>query len=207
MSQRITSIYKLITFPSVYEGVQTALGARKLRRYLANGPLQTRPGDRVLDVGCGPATLRPLLGDVEYLGMDLNAPHIAQATEKYGHMGRFICGNAVSDIENAPGPFDLIICLGLLHHLDDDEAEVLITALSTRLAPGGRLVTNDPVFIERQNPVARFIKNRDSGENIRTKAGYTALFAKARGQLESAILSGRLHVPYNHCCNTLTNSA
>jgi 2-polyprenyl-3-methyl-5-hydroxy-6-metoxy-1,4-benzoquinol methylase len=207
MSQKITSVYKLVTIPFFYELIQNSLGRKKTLRYLAQGPLKTKPGDRVLDVGCGPATIRPFLGDVDYLGMDLNAPHIEKATADYGHMGRFICGNAVTDIESAKGPFDLIICLGLLHHLEDSEARTLLSALSARLSKTGRLVTNDPVYIPRQNFIAKKLNDLDSGQNIRTPEGYKALFVDENTDMQTLVLSGKLNIPYNHCCNIVQRKA
>lgn len=207
MSQKITSLYSLITVPVFYELVQSALGRKRTREYLCSGPLKTKIGDKVLDVGCGPATLRPFLGDVEYLGMDMNPKHIEKATETYGDMGTFICGNAVTDIENAPGPYDIIICIGLLHHLDDDEAVELLSSLSARLAPTGRIVTYDPVYVEKQNFIAKKLNDLDSGQNIRTPEGYKSLFDIQSVDLKTDVLSGMLNVPYNHCCNIATKAA
>ncbi len=207
MSQKITSVYKLVTIPFVYELIQSALGQKKFRKQLCSGPLQTRPGDRVLDVGCGPATLLPLLGGVDYLGMDLNPAHIEKAKANYRDKGRFICGNAVTEIEKAPGPFDLILCIGLLHHLDDDEAAELINALSKRLSAEGRLVTCDPVYLEKQNFIARTLKDLDSGQNIRTPNGYAERFSTSGLPLKTEVRSGLLNVPYNHCCNMLEQRA
>jgi len=204
MSQRTTSLYRLITLPSFYELVQSALGRKRTREYLCNGPLKTAAGDKVLDVGCGPATLRPFLGKVDYLGMDMNPRHIEKAVETYGHTGRFICGNAVADIKSAPGPYDIIICIGLLHHLDDNEAIELLGRLSERLSSVGRIVTYDPVYVEKQNFIAKKLNDLDSGQNIRTPEGYISLFNTERMTLRTDILSGMLNVPYNHCCNIAT---
>lgn len=203
MGQKIDSLYKIVTIPAFYEGIQNLLGRKKAFTYLANGPLKTKSGDRVLDVGCGPGTLRAYLGDVNYTGIDMNAPHIEQAKAKYGHIGTFHCGNAVTDIDIAAGPYDLIICLGLLHHLEDNEAVTLISALSERLSGKGRLVTFDPVYTVRQNPIARKLNDLDSGQNIRTQKAYKDLFASLPLPLESKVLSGKLNLPYNHCCNVL----
>lgn len=205
MSQKITSLYKLVTIPVVYELIQRTLGQKKTRNYLCNGPLKTNTGDRVLDVGCGPATLRPFLGDIHYQGMDLNPEHIEHATKNFGHLGVFICSNAVTDILNAPGPYDLIYCIGLLHHLDDDEAKTLINSLSARLADGGRLVTYDPVYIENQNIIAKWLNDLDSGQNVRTAQGYASLFDGIDLPLDTQVLSGMLNVPYNHCCNIVSH--
>ena len=207
MSQRTKSLYKLITIPKFYELVQSALGRKRTREYLCTGPLKTQPGIKVLDVGCGPATLRPFLGDIDYLGMDMNPKHVEQATQDYGHMGRFICGNAVTDTQSAPGPYDIIICIGLLHHLDDDEAVDLLGSLSERLADDGRIVTYDPVYIDKQNFIAKKLNDLDSGENIRTATGYSDLFDKSKLDLKTDVLSGMLNLPYNHCCNVATKIA
>ena len=204
MSQRVKSFYKLITLPIFYELVQSALGRKRTREYLCKGPLKTRNGDKILDVGCGPATLRPFLGDVDNLGMDMNPKHIEKATETYGHMGQFICGNAVTDIKNASGPYDIIICIGLLHHLDDHEAIELLDKLSDRLSPHGRIVTYDPVYIDKQNLIAKTLNDLDSGQNIRTAEGYISLFNTKLISLRTDVLSGMLNVPYNHCCNIAT---
>lgn len=204
MGQKINSLYKIVTIPILYETIQNILGRKKAFHFLANGPLKSKSGDRVLDVGCGPATLREYLGDIDYTGMDLNAPHIEQAKAKYGHNSKFFCGNAVTKIEKAPGPYDLIICIGLLHHLDNAEAMELLDSLSSRLAPKGRIVTFDPVYVDNQNFIAKKLNDLDSGQNIRTPEGYEQLFNTKSVDLKTDVLSGMLNVPYNHCCNIAT---
>lgn len=207
MSQKITNLYRLVTVPFIYEAIQSLLGRERTRKYLLSGPLRTRPGDRVLDVGCGPATLRPFLGDVQYLGMDMNPAHIETAIEKYGDTGQFVCGNAVTEAKKAPGPYDFIICIGLLHHLEDDEASELVQTLSKRLSARGRLVAYDPVYIQKQNPIAKKLKDLDSGQNIRTADGYAKLFSGTGNNYSSRVLSGMLNVPYNHCINAISRGA
>ncbi len=201
MSQRINSIYRLVTVPIVYEMIQKLLGQKKSRAYLCEGPLKTQSGDRILDVGCGPATLRNFLGDVEYTGIDLNSAHIEKAQAEQGHRGTFICGDAVTNMDKVPGPYDFIVCVGLLHHLDDDEAKTLVSSLSERLSEKGRLVTYDPVFIDNQNIIAKTLKALDSGQNIRRAEEYAKLFSADGFKLTTEVLSGMLNVPYNHCCN------
>lgn len=97
-----------MTIPFFYEAIQKTLGRDKARAFLHENHLNTTPGNKVLEVGCGPGSLLPLLGDVEYLGMDLNPAHIEKAKQANGDKGTFICGNAVTDVEHAAGPVDLI---------------------------------------------------------------------------------------------------
>ena len=99
---------------------------------------------------------------------------------------------------------DIIICIGLLHHLDDHEAIELLDKLSDRLSPHGRIVTYDPVYIDKQNLIAKTLNDLDSGQNIRTVEGYISLFNTKLISLRTDVLSGMLNVPYNHCCNIAT---
>lgn len=204
MSEKTKSLYRIVTIPLFYEAIQKTLGRDKARKYLQENHLQTNSGDKVLEVGCGPGSLLPLLGDVDYLGMDLNPAHIEKARQSNGDNGTFMCGNAVTEVEHAAGPFDLIICIGLLHHLDDSEASSMIKALSKRLSPSGRFVSLDPAYIDNQNIIAKKLADLDSGQNIRTQPEYAALFPSKAFKLNSQELGGLLNIPYNHCLNVLT---
>lgn len=204
MSEKTTSLYKIVTIPFFYEAIQKTLGRDKARSYLHKNFLQTKRGAQVLEVGCGPGSLLPLLGEVNYLGMDLNPAHIEKAKTENGDNGVFICGNAVTDTEHAAGPYDLIICIGLLHHLDDHECKSMINTLSSRLSSNGRFVSFDPTYIKNQNLIAKKMNDLDSGQNIRTPSEYAELFPTQGFILRTEILSGLLNVPYNHCCNILS---
>ncbi|RZV36225.1 MAG: class I SAM-dependent methyltransferase [Acidimicrobiales bacterium] len=204
MAEKTKSLYRIVTIPVFYEAIQIILGRDKARKHLREHYLQTKKGDKVLEVGCGPGSLLPLLGDVDYLGMDLNPVHIEKAKQSNGDKGTFICGNAVTEVEHAAGPFDLIICIGLLHHLNDDEAASMIGALSKRLSQNGRFVSLDPTYIDKQNCIAKKLADLDSGQNIRTQSAYASLFPSTKFNLDSRELSGLLNIPYNHCLNVLT---
>jgi protein-L-isoaspartate O-methyltransferase len=65
MAQRIEGLYKAITIPAIYRGLQYALGADKFLQRYATEILRIRPGSKVLDVGCGPANIVPYLPQVD----------------------------------------------------------------------------------------------------------------------------------------------
>ncbi|MGI9395115.1 MAG: hypothetical protein ACR2OY_10760, partial [Boseongicola sp.] len=69
---------------------------------------------------------------------------------------------------------------------------------STLLAPGGILVGHEPVYVPHQNPIARWMKNRDSGQNIRDEEGYSALFLRLGGRLSVSHHDDLIRIPYNH---------
>ena len=204
MSQRISSIYRLVTFPAVYKGLMGALGSDRARARLAREIFCAEPGMKVLDVGCGPASIFPYLPQVNYTGMDLNPKHIEHATQLYGHRGRFLIGDASRDLQGEDERFDLVIVSALLHHLEDDQARGLLERLCRLIGTGGRVVTFDNVWLEKQNLIAWSLNKLDSGLNVRSKDGYLSLTKDLPVTVESAIYRDLLRIPYDHFSMIMT---
>ena len=79
------------------------------------------PGMRILDLGCGPAEiLRFLPDDIDYVGYDISETYIHTAREKFKGRGEFHC--RLLELEEAKSleKFDLVMAIGVLHHMDDD---------------------------------------------------------------------------------------
>ena len=198
MSQRTSYFYRLVTIPAFYSAFQNILGAQSARKRLIEEHYDITPGLRVLDVGCGPADLLELLPRCDYTGIDLNPEHIDTASQKYGDRGRFECRDVAELEAESHEAFDRILFSGLLHHLDDDVAANLLQTCAKLLAPGGFLVGHEPVYVPQQNPLARWMKNRDSGQNIRDEDGYRALFRPLGGRLSVTLHDDLIRIPYNH---------
>ncbi len=64
MAQRVENIYRLVTLPWFYNSVQIALGADAARKRYVREFVRPQPGMRLLDVGCGPATIFPYLPEM-----------------------------------------------------------------------------------------------------------------------------------------------
>ncbi|NHC36997.1 class I SAM-dependent methyltransferase [Scytonema millei] len=97
---------------------------------------------RILDAGCGTGVgteyLVHLNPHAQVVGIDLSAGALAVARERCQRSG----ANRVEfhhlslyDAEQLPGEFDLINCVGVLHHLPDPIRG--IQAIASKLAPGG----------------------------------------------------------------------
>src|SRR5579871_2599938 len=80
MIRRITSV---LARPWVYQLFFNVIGAPERSRILVRDYIRPRPGDRILEIGCGPGTIVPYLPDSEYVGFDLSEEYIEQARKKF----------------------------------------------------------------------------------------------------------------------------
>jgi SAM-dependent methyltransferase len=207
VAQRITDLYKLVTYPIVYKTMALVLGSdRAYERYLRE-ILQVQPGMKMLDVGCGPATILSHLPSVDYTGIDLNESHVESARSQYPGKGRFLVGNAGVDLRLEKGEFDLINVSALLHHLSDEECRSLFSGLKQLMKPNGRIVTLDNVWLPRQRALVRFVNSMDSGLNIRTPEQYLSLLDGHSFEVETRTFNDLLRIPYDHFVMIARNSA
>jgi cyclopropane fatty-acyl-phospholipid synthase-like methyltransferase len=121
--QRTSGLYRLTQIPKVYEAFQEILAGSSMRARLVREFLQPRPGERILDIGCGSAAVLPYLGDVRYHGIDANPDHIAQARERHGARGTFSVGDIAAAAALQEGAYDSVYSIGVYHHLDDDRLD------------------------------------------------------------------------------------
>jgi len=99
---------------------------------------------RILDAGCGTGVgteyLVHLNPQATVVGIDLSAGALAIARERTQRSGADqveFHHLSLYDVARVPGEFDLINCVGVLHHLADPIKG--IQALAAKLAPGGLL--------------------------------------------------------------------
>lgn len=133
-----------------YDLVGTVLfGGRRRRAYrelvLRSG---VRPGDRVLDVGCGTGYLTALLAEAvgpagAAVGVDPSEAMVAQASEvRSGTGARFVVGFAES-LALEDGAFDVVTSSLALHHIDEDQRQAAAAEMARVLRPGGRVLVAD----------------------------------------------------------------
>lgn len=196
---QITSGFRAVLSSSIiYDSLQNIMGARQVRRELVDTFIRPEAGCRILDLGCGTAEiLQYLPNDVEYWGYDISPLYIEAAKERFGVRGRFHCGLlSKATLANLP-KFDRVLALGVLHHLEDEEANEFFALAKDALDSNGRVVTIDPCLARGQNPVARYLIMKDRGQNVREAEAYSSLarstFANVKGTLRH-----RKWIPYTH---------
>jgi len=117
------------------------------RRELARGALGAAPGERILDVGCGPGFyVAELLGEVlpggQVVGVDASPAMLAISARRCA--GQRGAGFAAADVGALPvteASFDAALCVQVLEYVTDVAAA--LAGLHRVLRPGGRLVVWD----------------------------------------------------------------
>ena len=119
---------------------------------------------RVLSIGCGRGQFELMLaGDAErVLGIDLSPESIDDARAAAARAGvehvEFACADVATFALDEP--FDTIVCIGFLHHLDEAGTRDLLRRLLDRLRPGGVLYTQDPNVHGILRSVGRLVMGR-----------------------------------------------
>ena len=138
-------------FPRIYERIWRPIVSRAFFGPFGMGPRKERrvtlemlnvsPGDRVLDVGCGPGNYTRHLADASasglVVGIDASSPMLAAGVRQSGGSNlAFVRADACA-LPFADGEFDVVSCVGTLHMTTDPTAA--LAEMVRVLAPGGRI--------------------------------------------------------------------
>jgi ubiquinone/menaquinone biosynthesis C-methylase UbiE len=136
-------------FARLYDLSTGLLRVGKLHRRLLDAA-GIAPGDRVLDVGCGPGRLtraaaRAAGASGETVGIDPSGEMIGLAErkgEREGSTAKFRLA-AIEAIPAPDGHFDVVLASLMLHHLPDDLQRRGLAEVLRVLKPTGRFVAGD----------------------------------------------------------------
>lgn len=199
MSQRTSGWRLPLSLPGIYGFCMNLLGGERPGRELVEKHIRPVKGMRILDLGCGPAAILDYLPEnVYYAGVDLSHAYIEAARKNYGKRATFYCLPIESLDASILTGFDLVMGLGVLHHLDDAQARSFFTAAAKALDENGRCLTLDPCLVPDQHPLARLLIRMDRGRNVRTAEEYAALSRSVFTGLDQSIIHNWMRVPYTH---------
>ena len=177
MSQKTSGIHKIFSYPFFYSLTQKIMSGVSTRSFLVKDIINK--DDKVLDIGCGTAKIIESLPPVYYYGYDISKKYINYAKKKYiSNRNKFFCKKFNTTELNKLPKFDFVLLFGIIHHLDDYELYDLFCIIKKALKKNGKVITCDPVFINNQNFIAKFLIEKDVGENVRYKDCYLKLLKK-----------------------------
>ena len=160
--------------------------------------LRPTAGETVLDVSCGVGDIVHHMGDALYVGIDQNADYIKKARRNSEGRGTFI----TASVEELPGlsldPFDKVVIIGVLHHLDDDVVTGLMAALPQVMKPGAPLIVAENAWTPDQATTARVLIALDRGRNVREVTGYERLIEPYFDVARSTVRHDLLRFPYTY---------
>jgi SAM-dependent methyltransferase len=162
--------------------------------------LRPRPGNRILDVGCGEGTAEVQIGQlhvsqIRLMGVDLMIERVIVARhETAAHNQRV--GFATADACHLPfrdGAFDSTFCVAVLQHIGDVDTAVREFARVTRV--GGRVVAVEP-----DNSARYSYSPTPAGQQaFDVSARFFAALAAARGDVTDPKVGPRLPALFAEC--------
>jgi SAM-dependent methyltransferase len=196
------TLRSILETPAVYLAYQSLVGGVRARKICIRDYVRHAPGSVVVDIGCGPGYTTRWLPQSEYYGFDICEPYIAYARRKFGQAATFQCELFTTETAAALPPVDVVLMMGLLHHLDDTECLELLRLAKSTLRPGGRVITLDGCYRQGQSPIARYLLDSDRGKYVRKVEGYERLAKKVFPEVAPAIREDLFFIPYT--CVVLT---
>ena len=197
-----SGLRSVLTHGRMYALFQNAVGARHARQWMADNAWRCRGSEKVLDIGCGTGdVLEHLPSTVRYVGIDISDTYVRLARQRFGDRAVFLVGTAGTFLGRASQELidtDLVLCNGLLHHLDDAEVLEVLHLAAEVLRPNARLVCLEPAYVQGQPRISRWIMSKDRGRNVRTDGEWNAIARQVFTDCESRIVTGLIRLPYTH---------
>lgn len=196
--------YRVFEFGLAYDFAQSAVRSKRSREDFFTRFVRPAAGASVLDFGCGTGDALRFLPAVQYCGIDSNVNYLRRARRRYASRGEFVEGG-INELSALPsGEYDLVLALGVLHHLDNLTAEQAIVQFARVLRPGGRFVSHDPVLVDGQGRLARWFVQHDRGRHVRAVEQIVRLARVAFARVEPVVVPRPLRIPFTEialvCC-------
>ena len=144
---------RVLAAPRVYDLFQRGMGTIRAYERLAAGYISTRPGDRVLDIGCGTGHAMNVLArefpNSMFTGYDIAEDAIALAREEANELALSNSTFNVVDVTDIPDDpkFNLITAFDAIH--DQKAPDAVLRSANRALASDGTFLMIDFKFSSR----------------------------------------------------------
>lgn len=202
MSHVDYGIRKILNSNQVYRFYQWLVKKRESDVHYVNNYIKPFHGCRILDIGCGPGGFLDYYDNsVQYFGFDMNQDYINFAKNKFKEKGNFFCKPVNEELVLENKKYDIITANALIHHLTDSEAKKLFSIASELLDTNGRLITLDPVYIQNQNFISKFMIQNDRGQAIRDRFQFEKISKEYFEKFHSSYQNNYYVFPYDLIIN------
>ena len=190
------TLRSVLKTPFLYLAYQSIVGGIRARRICLRDYVERAPGMVVIDIGCGPGYTAKWLPGSRYFGFDVYGAYINYATRKFGRHAVFHCGLFSQQHASTLPKADLVLMMGLLHHLADEECVSLLRLAKSAMKTGGKLLTLDGCYRDGQSRIARYFLDSDRGEHIRTPESYIRIAQSVFGEVIPSVRDDLFFIPY-----------
>ncbi len=185
-----------------YDVMTKLMGADRARTVLLE-QAEVRPGQRVLDLGCGTGSLTILLKrlhpEVDAVGLDPDPKALAQARRKAARAAVSIrLDQGFGDELPYPeASFDRVLSSLMFHHIPTDEKGTTLRAVRRILKPGGEFHMLD--FAGQENGGAHVLARLlHSGKRLKDNSESRVLSLMAEAGFADTKKVGHRAMPFGH---------
>jgi ubiquinone/menaquinone biosynthesis C-methylase UbiE len=206
-NQQIMRVQNLFNNPLMYKFFQTLISRKSTLEMIEIEIINAPDSTSVLDFGCGLGHHSKSFNNQIYLGIEPTESCIQVANRFYARQNvQFRVGDHKTLAEYQDASFDLVLAMGVIHHMNDNDYKEFITEANRLLKPGGRLVTLDPVLHDSQRRISKWVVSKDRGEWVRGQSDYLTTLKNSFSDIDTKIFSGLLRLPYDHISVTARKS-
>jgi 2-polyprenyl-3-methyl-5-hydroxy-6-metoxy-1,4-benzoquinol methylase len=190
-------INRLLGVASIYDLFQVAIGGYTARRQTIVDAVGSRSSLSVLDLGCGTGIASQWLNCKHYTGIDLDPGYLDRAKSLNSKDCLFVlgCAQDVSTLVR-DRKFDIILMIGILHHLKFEDCAPLLHDVAGLLNDGGQLIGMEPSFFVGQSWLTRTITQMDRGKNILHQEEWEQLLSECFPHTDVRVTSNLMRIPY-----------
>lgn len=143
--------------------------------------IEPQPSDVILDIGCGTGFLAEEIPFQRYLGFDSD-PKVIEIAQRKKIPNAVFATTMIQDFDFSTFHPTKAVLYGILHHLNDRDADALLKVLAKTGAT--KIVTMDPVY-SKFHVLSNLLCRLDRGQFVRTEEKMLELIRKTGLEIET----------------------